>query len=133
MASGPLSPPPQAARSFVGQILGGRRRGADVVATIDEQATPPTIEFLNNGSKPAVNLRFVVGDGNHVIASGAVGILPSGETTREVIHHVLPDDFRCVWLCDHPRGASAWTYAGTYKRFRRNVPDDAALLALMYS
>lgn len=133
MVSGPLSPPPQAARSFVEQILGGRFGGPEVVATLDEEATTPTIEFLNSGSKPAANLRFACSDGSRLIATGVVGTLPAGATMRAEIHHVVANDFRCVWLCDHRRGASVWNYAGAYKRFRRNVPDDVALLALMYS
>ena len=132
---GPQQIPPQGARALVKGLLGGRRRAAEVSATLDESdATRPVIEFVNEGQGPAVNLRYLVGStpGENP-ASHVVGTVPPGSTVRMELRSALPEPFRCVWCCEHRGRTTAWSYEGRRKSFReRRLPPDAELFALMY-
>jgi hypothetical protein len=130
MVFGPQQMPPQGARALIGELLGGRGGGAEVSATLDEsEGGGAVLEFLNEGTKPAVDLRYLMSDGSH-----GVGTLPPGGAIRMRLRDSVSEPFRCVWICEHRRGATAWSYDGRRKHFRRGkVPSDAALLSLMYA
>jgi hypothetical protein len=132
---GPQQIPPQGARALVKELLGGRRSAAEVSATLDESdVTRPVIEFVNEGRRPAVDLRyFVGGTSGESPAPHVVGTVPPGSTVRMELGSALPEPFRCVWSCQNRGRITAWSYDGRRKSFRhRRLPTDAELFALMY-
>jgi hypothetical protein len=132
---GPQQIPPQGARALVKELLDGRRSAAEVSATLDESdVTRPVIEFVNEGRRPAVNLRyFVGGTSGESPASHVVGTIPPGSTVRMELGSALPEPFRCVWSCQNRGRITAWSYDGRRKSFRhRRLPTDAELFALLY-
>jgi hypothetical protein len=131
MALGPVQMPPQGARSLVGSLLGGRRRRAEVSATLDESDPGNVvIEFFNDDREPAIGLRYVFIGADGDVSSHAVGTLPAGAAVRVETHRAVSGSFRCVWTCEDRRGIRAWSYDGRVKRFpRRGIPSDPELVA----
>jgi hypothetical protein len=127
MALGPQQMPPQGARALIGALLGGRRGGPEVSAVLDEaQSRFPSIEFLNEGTGPAVDLRYAVEDRSGTRAARPLGDLGPGATVRAELTAAPPEPFRCVWVCQDFRGrARAWSYDGRRKRLRGTTGTDA--------
>ena len=125
MALGPQQMPPQGAKALVGALLGGRRRGAEVAATLDEsQPGETTLEFVNEGVDTAVDLQCLYRDVNGVLARQALGNLAPGAATSCHVDIASGDVFRCVWFCEgRRRSARLWSYDGRRRRLRRLQPD----------
>jgi hypothetical protein len=105
MALGPQQMPPQGARALVRALLGGRRRGPEVTATLDESDPDAVVlELLNLGTETAAGLRVTV-DG----VERQVGDLAPGAATRV---HVRSASTDCTWECRDARGRRRrWRYA----------------------
>lgn len=121
MVLGPQQMPPQGARALVGALLGGRRGGAEVVATLDESDPGQAVlEFSNEGRDTAIGLRCLLRDATGVLSQRSLGDLPPGGTASCGVHVAPHDAFACVWVCDdRRRGARLWSYDGRHKRLRR--------------
>lgn len=135
MTLGPQQMPPQGARALVGALLGGRRSGAQVSATLDEaQPGQPTLEFINEGRETAVGLRCLYRDETGDLSRQLLGNLSPGGTVRCRVHVAPHGAFRCVWLCDdRKQGVRRWSYDGHYKRVRRqDVGGDEAFFRDVY-
>jgi hypothetical protein len=120
VALGPQQMPPQGAKALVGQLLGGRRRGAEVAATLDEsQPGETTLEFINEGTDTAGDLRCLYRDAAGDLVRGSLGNLAPGATASCSVDVAAGEPFRCVWICDGRRGgARLWSYDGRRKRLR---------------
>jgi hypothetical protein len=127
--------PPQGARALIGALFGGRRRGPEVVATLDEsQPGAATLEFINEGDETAIALRCFYLDASGGLVRRSLGDLsPAGSATCR-IEVDGQDLFRCVWSCDdEKRGLRLWSYDGRYKRLRREKPgSDEAFFRAAY-
>jgi hypothetical protein len=135
MTLGPQQMPPQGAKALIGALLGGRRRGAQVSATLDEsQPDQAALEFINEGTGTAVALRCVVQDETGELSHQRLGNLPPGGTVRHRVLAARGGVFRCVWSCDDGRqGARRWSYDGHHKRVRRSdVSGDEAYFRDVY-
>lgn len=135
MVLGPQQMPPQGARALVGALLGGRRGGAEVVATLDESDPGQAVlEFINEGRETAIDLRCLWRDATAVLSQQSLGDLPPGGTARCRVHVAPRDAFACVWACDDGRrGARLWSYDGPHKRLRRrHAGDGEAFFRGMY-
>jgi hypothetical protein len=134
MALGPQQLPPQGARALIGALVGGERGGPQVSAVLDDApAGPPSIEFVNEGSGPAVGLHYAVEEAGGAIASHSVGDLGPGATVSSQLPFAPPEPFRCVWLyADYKGRTRAWSYDGRRKRLRgaRGTDAESAFRAL---
>ena len=121
MVLGPQQMPPQGARALVGALLGGRRGGAEVVATLDESDPGQAVlEFFNEGRETAAGLRCLYRDTAGVLSQLSLGDLPPGGTASCRVHATPHEAFACVWACDdRRRGSRLWSYDGQHKRLRR--------------
>jgi hypothetical protein len=121
MALGPQQMPPQGARALVGALLGGRRRGAEVAATLDESQPGETVlEFVNEGTDTAADLRCLYRGSAGGLVRRSLGNLAPGSTASCPVDIAAGESFRCVWICDGRRGgAQLWSYDGRRKRLRR--------------
>jgi hypothetical protein len=121
MTLGPQQMPPQGAKALIAALLGGRRRGPQVSATLDEsQPEQPALEFINEGTGTAVDLRCLFQDETGALSRQRLGNLPAGGTVRCRVHVAHGGAFRCVWFCDDRRqGVQRWSYDGHHKRGRR--------------
>ena len=97
MTLGPQQMPPQGAKALIGALLGGRRRGAQVSATLDE--SQPDQAALDEGTGTPVALRCVYQDETGELSYQRLGNLPPGGTVRHRVHAARGGVFRCVWSC----------------------------------
>jgi hypothetical protein len=135
MVLGPQQMPPQGARALVGALLGGRRRGPEVAATLDEsQPGAATLEFINEGAETAIGLRCLYLDAYGHLVRQSLGDLSPADSATCRIEVAAQDRFQCVWACDDAkRGLRLWSYDGRYKRLRREKPgSDEAFFRAAY-
>ena len=121
MALGPQQMPPQGARALVGALLGGRRRGAEVAATLDESQPGETaLVFVNEGRGTAVGLRCLYRSAAGDLSAHSLGNVPPGSTVSCRVDVAPHEPFRCIWACeDEKRAVHLWSYDGRHKRVRR--------------
>jgi len=121
VALGPQQMPPQGAKALVRELLGGRRRGPEVAATLDEAEPGATVlEFVNEGADTAVDLQCLYRDAAGELVQRSLGNLAPGSTAGCPVEIAAGEAFRCVWICDGRRGgARLWNYDGRRKRLRR--------------
>lgn len=129
--------PPQGAKALVAGLLGGRCRGPEVSAVLDEsQHDLPSIEFLNEGSGTAVHLQYVEESSAGALVVHTVGDLAPGATLSAGLTGGpgLSDPFRLVWSCEDVKGRTrGWSYDGRSKRLRgANAATTEAAFRAMY-
>jgi hypothetical protein len=127
--------PPQGAKALIGALLGGRRRGPQVSATLDEsQPNQPNLEFINEGTRTAVDLRCLYQDEAGELSHQHLGNLPPSGTVSCRVHVANGGAFRCVWFCDDGKqGVRRWSYDGHHTRVRRpDVRADEAYFGEVY-
>lgn len=126
--------PPQGARALIGALIGGRRNGPEVAATLDEsRGGAAVLEFVNEGIATAVALRCVYRDANGELVRQPLGNVPPGGTASCRVRLDAGRPFQCVWVCDGRLGGRLWSYDGRRRRVRGTQrSDDAALHDSMY-
>jgi hypothetical protein len=127
--------PPQGARALVRGLLRGGRGGPDVSCVLFDRHTGSELEFVNGGSAPAIDLRYLLAQADGTLAVGRLGSLePGGEVTEPVSPVTEGDEVRCVWICsDNRQRSHVWSYDGRHRRHpKRRMPDDRACFAEMY-
>jgi len=75
------------------------------------------LEFTNDGSEPALGLRYALARADGSLAWADVGNFPPGD---EISVPVGPaaEPLRSVWICADRRGRlRVWSYDGKHKRF----------------
>jgi hypothetical protein len=124
MTLGPQQMPPQGAKALIGALLGGRRGGPQVSATLDEsQPNQPTLEFINEGTATAADLRCLYRDETGELSHQLLGNLPPGGAVSCRVHVANDGPFRCVWFCDDGKqSVRRWSYDGHHTRVRQPDP-----------
>jgi hypothetical protein len=126
--------PPQGARALIRGLF-RRDPGGPVVACVLFEPHPGAneLDFTNEGSEPAVGLRYVVARADGSLGRGDIGSLsPGGEVTVPI--GAVEEPLRSVWICaDRRRRTHIWSYDGKHKRFGKNrSPDDRDCFTAMY-
>jgi hypothetical protein len=131
---GPGYMPPQGARALIGALVGGRRNGPEVAATLDESgAGDAVLEFVNEGIAAAVALRCLYRDPTGGLVARPLGNVPPGGAASCRVRLDAGRTFQCVWVCEGRRGGRLWSYDGRRRRVRgTELNDDVALFDGMY-
>jgi hypothetical protein len=126
--------PPQGARALIGALIGGRRNGPEVAATLDESgAGDAVLEFVNEGIATAGALRLLYRNPTGELVREPLGNVPPGGTAGCRVHLDAGRPFQCVWVCDGRRGTRLWSYDGRRRRVRGTQREhDGALFDSMY-
>ena len=131
---GPQPMPPQGARALI-RALFRRDAGGPSVSCVLYEPHPGAneLEFTNEGSEPAVGLRYVLARSDGSLTRADVGSLPPGDEVAVPLG-VVAEPFRTVWICtDRRQRLHVWSYDGKHKRFGKGRGgDDRDCFAAMY-